>query len=77
MTNTDSKKTLLFALIVGAAAVLLTAFAADAAGFHIWQQITEQQGVNGQVVCEWSCNAIGHDSHYIKTHGYGYCPRPY
>ena len=51
-----------------------TAFAAH--GFHVWSKVSEQEGVNGQIVCQWKCAATGYygEEHYKTTSGYGSCP---
>jgi len=43
---------------------------------HYWSKVSEQKGVNGQVVCQWKCSAIG-EEHYRTTSGYGSCPALY
>jgi hypothetical protein len=47
---------------------------------HAWQKLTEQAGVNGQVVCTWVCRSIGQGiggEHHTTTSGYGSCPSPF
>jgi hypothetical protein len=55
-----------------------SAAAHAAHGVHSWTKVTEQQGVNGQVLCKWYCRAIGNgdESHYKETSGRLGCPRP-
>lgn len=57
-------------------AVLLTAsFVGIAHATCFWTKISEQTGMNGQVICQWKC---GYDwnARYTTTSGYGYCPMP-
>lgn len=41
---------------------------------HNWKKVSEQEGINGQVVCQWQCGIGGPEVHYATTAGYGKCP---
>ena len=60
------------AAILAIAVISVSAYAHG----HLWQKLTQQQGTNGQVVCQWKCG-IGNSAHYTTTSGYGVCPQPW
>ena len=60
----------------GAMVALLLVSVSALGHAHLWSKVSQQQGVNGQVVCQWKCG-IGTSSHYTTTSGYGFCPQPY
>jgi hypothetical protein len=71
-------KTCLFASVAAFGAVAL----AQGHQLHSWEKLTEQQGVNGQMVCQWVCRQVnfggpvGSNEHYTTTSGNGRCPMP-
>jgi len=65
------------AKVKGVAAIALVVVSMSAfAHSHYWSKVSQQQGVNGQVVCQWKCG-FGNQEHYRTTSGYGVCPVPY
>ena len=68
--NTLLKTTL---AILTASAISTLAYSAHYA--HNWKKVSEQEGINGQVVCQWQCGMMGSDVHYATTAGYGNCPQ--
>ncbi len=58
--------------------ILLTIISSTAYGSHAihnWQKISEQQGMNGQTICQWQCSQMG-ENHFTTTAGPSFCPRP-
>ena len=47
-----------------------------AAHNHYYTKVSEIEGENGLVVCQWKCG-FGAEEHYATTSGYGYCPQKY
>ena len=45
-------------------------------GWHSWSKVSQQDGLNGQVVCQWKCSYTYGEEHFTTTSGYGYCPNP-
>lgn len=48
--------------------------------FHSWTKVTQQDGVNNQKICQWSCpgglGGAGGGQHYKTTSGAYNCPNP-
>jgi len=67
-----TKKILALGLLVSFSTVLYAAHS-----YHVWTKVSEQKGVNGQVVCQWKCSALGYygEEHHKTTSGYGSCPQ--
>jgi len=60
--------------LMGLIAGLLVCSAAYAQHtYHSWVKVSEQNGYDGMVVCQWKCNIYG-DEHYATTSGRGQCP---
>ena len=62
---------------VALAAVFLAAAGMVSAHAHYWIKVSEIEGVNGKVVCQWECSIVATNPHYSTTSGYGMCPHKY
>jgi|TARA_R110000744_G_scaffold54460_1_gene115609 hypothetical protein len=60
------------AIISAVLAISTAAYAAHSS--HSWKKVSEEEGLNGQVICQWQCRAWSNDTHYETTSGYGRCP---
>jgi hypothetical protein len=58
--------------IIGFFTLLILASSAYAYHYHSWQKVSEFEGMNGKMICNWEC----YGGHFATTSGYGYCGRP-
>ena len=62
--------------LIASVAVFACSVAYAAHTSHYWTKVSQTDGVNGQVVCQWKCG-YGQDQHHATTSGYGTCPNKY
>ncbi len=62
--------------LIASVAVFACSVAYAAHTSHFWSKVSQADGLNGQVVCQWKCG-YGQDQHHATTSGYGTCPTKY